>query len=152
MKSILSLLFALGLLIPTGCGGEAPPPDSTSAQNPGGLTDAQVEDGIGPIEGFEPGPIDPALASQGEQVFTTNCSACHKMGERYVGPALENVTESRSPAYIMNMILNPEEMLQKHPEAKAMLGQYMIAMPNQNLTEDQARAVLEYLRTQSSTE
>lgn len=151
MNRLFPLLLAAGLLISIGCGSGSNPPDSgnESAQDPSGLTDAQLENGIGPIEGFDPGPIDPALASQGEQVFTTNCSACHKMGERYVGPALADVTETRSPAYIMNMILNPEEMLQKHPEAKKMLAQYMTPMANQNLSEEQARALLEYLRTQA---
>ncbi|MEX1054621.1 MAG: c-type cytochrome, partial [Rhodothermales bacterium] len=75
--------------------------------------------------------------------------ACHKMDERYVGPALGDVTERRAPAYIMNMMLNPEEMIQKHPEVKALLAQYLTPMPNQQLTEADARAVLEYLRDEN---
>jgi hypothetical protein len=68
------------------------------------------------------------------------------MEDRYVGPALGTVLSKRTPVYVMNMMLNPEEMVKKHPEAQAMLAQFMTPMPNQNLTEDDARAVLEYLR------
>jgi hypothetical protein len=50
----------------------------------------------------------------------------------------------------MNMILNPEEMVQKDPIAKQLLVEYNGApMANQNLTEDEARAILEYFRTKN---
>jgi hypothetical protein len=52
----------------------------------------------------------------------------------------------------MNMILNPEGMLAEHPEARAMLAQFAVPMANQNLTEDQARAVLEYLRVEAEAD
>jgi hypothetical protein len=48
----------------------------------------------------------------------------------------------------MNMILNPEVMIKKDPIAKKLLDEFDGApMANQNLTEDQARQVLEYFRT-----
>ena len=51
----------------------------------------------------------------------------------------------------MNMILNPEEMVQRHPEAKAMLAEYIAPMANQSLTQEEARAILEYIRREAST-
>ncbi|NNF03255.1 MAG: cytochrome c, partial [Rhodothermales bacterium] len=113
------------------------------------LTAEQIEHGVGPIDAFDPGPIDTELAARGEAVFTTNCSACHKMDSRYVGPSLGDVTVRRSPAFVMNMILNPDGMIKEHPEGKKMFAEYMTPMANQNMTEDQARAILEYLRTQA---
>jgi cytochrome c1 len=74
---------------------------------------------------------------------------CHKMDTLYVGPALGEVTARRTPAYIMNMILNPQEMVERHPIAKQLLAERMTFMANQNLTVDEARAVVEYLRTQA---
>jgi len=44
------------------------------------------------------------MAEEGKTLFDAKCAACHKMDERYVGPALGGVTERRSPAYLMNMI------------------------------------------------
>jgi len=50
----------------------------------------------------------------------------------------------------MNMILNPEEMIQKDPIAKQLLIDSNGApMANQNLTEDEARSILEYFRTKN---
>ena len=48
----------------------------------------------------------------------------------------------------MNMILNPEEMVINDPIAKDLLIKFNGApMANQNLDEDQARAILEYFIT-----
>ena len=48
----------------------------------------------------------------------------------------------------MNMILNPDGMLKEDPIAQALLKEYNNAiMLNQNLSEEDARAVAEYLRT-----
>ena len=111
------------------------------------LSQSEIEKGIGPIEKVELGAvIDTALASQGEAVFAAKCAACHKLTERYVGPPLGQVLDIRTPEFIMNMMLNPDEMTRQHPEVQALLGQYFVPMPNQNLTEADARAVLEFLR------
>lgn len=113
------------------------------------LTPFQLKNGIGPItEEVKVGPVDKGLAAQGEKAFTAKCTACHKIGEKYVGPALGGVTERRTPTYVMNMILNPQEMYEKHPVARGLLGEFMTQMPNLALTRDEARAIMEYLRTQ----
>ena len=67
-----------------------------------------------------------------------------------MGPALKGVTERRSPECIMNMAMNQEEMIQKDPIAKALLIEYNGApRANQNITEEEARAMLEYFRTKN---
>jgi cytochrome c len=114
------------------------------------LTPFQLEHGIGPVkEPIQVGAIDPAMVRAGKPLFEIKCTGCHKMDTLYVGPALGEVTTRRSPAFIMNMILNPQEMVEHHPVAKQMLAERMSFMANQNLTLEEARAVLEYLRTQS---
>lgn len=47
----------------------------------------------------------------------------------------------------MNMILNPSEMVQKDPIAKGHLAEYPTQMPFQNVSQEDARAILEYLRS-----
>ncbi len=47
----------------------------------------------------------------------------------------------------MNMIMNPDEMTRKHPEGRKMMQEYMSPMPYQNVTVEQARAIVEYFRT-----
>ena len=105
--------------------------------------------GIGPITSITfPDEIDEELAAQGEAKFNSICIACHMVDQRMIGPAMEGIYERRSPEWVMNMILNPDGMLKEDPIAKALLKEYNNAiMLNQNLTEDEARAVAEYLRT-----
>ncbi|MCM2301400.1 MAG: cytochrome c [Flavobacteriaceae bacterium] len=104
--------------------------------------------GIGPITSLIlPAEIDEELAAKGKEVYTLKCTACHKETQRFIGPAPIGIFERRSPEWIMNMILNPEEMVQKNDIAKKLLAEYIAPMANQNLTEDEARAVVEYFRT-----
>lgn len=134
-------------------GGDAAPPaagGAPAAPAGGGLSAFQLEHGIGPVTEVValPAAVDHELAEEGQEIFEMKCAACHHMGERFVGPALGDVVERRSPAFIMNMILNPQEMVEQHPVGKELLAQYMSFMPNQGVTRDEARAILEYLRTQ----
>jgi mono/diheme cytochrome c family protein len=154
MLSRFGRLALLSLLVLAACGGEAREAegDHDEAEEveeaETGLTAFQLEHGIGPVtEPVELGELDEALAEQGEALFETKCSACHKMEEKYVGPALGQVTVRRQPAFIMNMILNPQEMYTRHPAVRELLAQHPTQMPNQGLTREEARAVVEYLRT-----
>ncbi len=122
---------------------------SEAASENNGLSDEEMAKGIGPIKDIQLTAIDDALATRGEEVFNVKCVACHRFEERYVGPPLGDILEKRTPEFIMNMMLNPEEMIQKHPEVKAMLAQFLTPMPNQNLTEADARAALEYIRRET---
>lgn len=113
-----------------------------------GLTVFELENGIGPIkEKINLGPINSELAAAGEKIFVSKCSQCHKLDEKYTGPAQRDVTKRRTPEYILNMILNPTEMTAKHPEAKKMFAQYPTQMTFQNVTQDEARQILEYFRS-----
>jgi len=46
----------------------------------------------------------------------------------------------------MNFVTNVDEMLQQDPKAQAMLEICLVRMPNQNLTDDEARNVYEFMR------
>ena len=106
-------------------------------------------DGVGPYKDVEfPSDIDTEMAAAGEAKFSAICTACHMAEQRMIVPALKGVYERRSPAWVMNMIANPDGMLKEDPIAKALLKEYNNAiMLNQNLSEEDTRAVAEYLRT-----
>lgn len=105
--------------------------------------------GVGPVKSVSVGEsVDADLAAKGEEKFKTVCTACHMVEQRMIGPALKGVTTRRSPEWIMNMILNPDGMIKEDPIAQALVKEYNNAvMLNQGLSEDEARSVLEYLRT-----
>jgi hypothetical protein len=65
---------------------------------------------------------------------------------------MAGITDVRTPAYIMNMILNPVEMIEKHPIPQGLLGEYYTRMANQNLSREEARAVVEYLAAEAKKE
>ena len=164
MSKLVSLIL-IGVLI--GCGGKdnkkkegfsyekkvktetttttAPKESNVAASKKINLTDK----GVGPITSVELSPeIDQAMAAHGKEIYNKMCTACHRPNKKFIGPAQAGIMERRTPEWIMNMILNPENMIQKDPLAKELLTEFNGApMANQNLTKEEARAVLEYFRT-----
>lgn len=105
--------------------------------------------GVGPITSLTlNAEIDQAMAAKGAEVFKKMCTACHRPDKKFIGPAPKGLLERRSPEWIMNMILDPEGMVKNDPLAKELLIEFNGSpMANQNLTEEEARSVLEYFRT-----
>ena len=113
-------------------------------------TDFMNDKGVGPVTSLELGELDTALAGKGKAAYKSNgCTACHKISKRFVGPALKGVTKRRSPEWIMNMILDPEGMVANNEAARKLLAEYSAPMANQNVSEEDARAILEYFRTKN---
>lgn len=162
MKLTLKILSALIILVVTACGGKEEKDEiklvdqNTPVQEEvieeAASTTAEVDNmqnkGIGPIDNLNlSADVDQAMASRGGELFKNLCSACHKMDKKFVGPALADITERRTPEWIMNMILNPEVMIKEDPIAKKLLIESnMAVMANQNLSEEETRAILEYFR------
>ncbi|MBC2839294.1 cytochrome c [Robiginitalea sp. SC105] len=105
--------------------------------------------GVGPVQSVTLDPdVDTGMAAEGEKIYNQMCLACHKIGKRFIGPPPNGILERRTPEWVMNMILNPEVMVKEDPLARDLLMEFNGSpMANQGLTEEQARAVLEYFRT-----
>lgn len=167
MKIILKSSAVLFSVLMMGCGGkeekkkegfsvdrakpateQAAPAPTTSDVKPSETVDL-TNKGVGPITSVSlAAEIDQEMAKKGEEVYNQMCLACHKVDKKFIGPAPKGILERRSPEWVMNMILNPEVMVKEDPLAKALLGEFNGApMANQSLTEEQARAVLEFFRT-----
>lgn len=167
MKTTLKQLAILLSLLILSCGGKEEKKEKVSYGKPTTTTtekavETKVEKkqlasekidltnkGIGPITSISlNADIDQAMATHGADVYKKMCTACHRPEKKFIGPAPKGILERRTPEWIMNMILNPEEMVQKDPLAKELLIEFNGSpMANQNLTEEEARAVLEYYRT-----
>lgn len=160
-KYRILILITLSLAI-ISCGGEG---ESNSNQSQSSANKEPVEaakteipaseritldnKGVGRIKNVTLDPvIDAEMAARGEQLFNTNCTACHKIDKRFIGPSPKGIMQRRSPEWIMNMILDPQLMVEQDQCAKDLLIEYNgAAMANQNMTEEQARDILEYFRT-----
>lgn len=117
---------------------------------PGSTSDYDPNRGEGKFsaENVNVGPgLDAALADAGEKISGVKCASCHKYtDERLVGPGWKGVTERRKPEWLMNFITNPDPMIDKDPEVQAQLELCLVRMPNQGLTDDDARQILEFMR------
>jgi hypothetical protein len=92
-------------------------------------------------------PLNAQWLAEGRNIYDVKCSACHKLtSEKLIGPGWQGVTQRRQPEWIINMITNVDMMLESDPEAQRLLEECIVRMPNQNLTLDQARKVLEFMR------
>lgn len=150
LNLLLILSISAGML---SCGGGQSKIDEIKAKTQKAPADPMANwesnKGVGPIKSLTiSDEIDPELVAVGKKIFETMCSACHKIDKKFIGPSPQGILSRRTPEWTMNMILNPVEMVEKDPIAKQLLIEANGApMANQNLSEEDARAVLEYFRS-----
>ena len=93
-------------------------------------------------------PLDKAMVDAGKATYGLKCQSCHRLTEeKLVGPGWLGVTKKRQPIWIMNMITNVDMMLVRDPEAQKLLELCVVRMPNQNISKDEARQVIEFMRS-----
>lgn len=144
------LPFGLALLL-AACGGDAPStsaepttpaPASATPTLPAGFYTAEMIDPPLTAE------IDPAMIDEAMGIFNAKCKACHGLTEeKVVGPGWKGVYKEGKGAWIMNMMLHTQWMVENDPEAQALVEETKTIMPDQELTEEQARAMLELIRS-----
>jgi len=132
MKKVLLIIFFL----------------SISCQNNSKGIDPLENKGVGPIINVTlEDKVNISMANSGEKLFNQLCTSCHIINEDYIGPAMSGILDRRSPEWIMNMILNPIQMVEEDPIAIELLEKYNFEyMYNQNLLDKEAREILEFFR------
>lgn len=157
MHRLLILFSFVSLLA---CGGSSSNETTATYTRPGdksessGNADNQASSkGIGEVKHVDLNdPLNPDMVSQGEAIYQLKCAACHKLtDQRVVGPGWKGITSKRTPEWIMNMTLNVDVMLAEDPAAQELLKQCLVRMPNQNLSMDDARDVLEFMYKNDGT-
>jgi cytochrome c551/c552 len=147
-NQIFAILGSLVTLFLIACSGgvkkELPPVDiSKLSENQPEVHGTLVEDKDITLAN----PLNQDWVKGGQNVYDLKCLACHKLtDERLVGPGWAGITKKRQPAWIINMITNVDMMLEKDEEAQKLLEQCLVRMPNQNISSEEARQVLEFMR------
>lgn len=103
-------------------------------------------EGIGPIEKLELNPINDSLMKHGKAIFDQKCNKCHTMEYKNTGPDISDILWAKKPEWVMNFLLNKDEMLLKDSFAIKTQLEYQTKC---NLTvenKEEALAILEYLR------
>lgn len=91
--------------------------------------------------------LDQEMAARGESIYSVKCNSCHKLtDERLVGPGFQGVSERRTATWMMNFLTNTDAMIDVDPELQAQLEICMVRMPNQNLSDEDARSIYEFMR------
>lgn len=150
MNYLTALPTLVALLFLASCGGGeesggGTPPKSMIADPV--KYDPKRGEGKFSAENLNIGALDAAMAAKGEGISGTKCTSCHKLTEeKLVGPGWRGVTQRRTPYWIMNFITNPDPMIDKDPEVQAQLELCLVRMPNQNLSDEDARSILEFMR------
>lgn len=142
----LPLLLAAVVACSGNGGGEASP----EAAQP-----AAAAQQVGAVPQEAPsGPIDEALAEQGEKLYQSKaCIGCHTIGGgRHTGPDLQGVTDRREYGWFIAMVTNPDSMLKNDATARQLLQEYMTPMMNMGVTQSEARAIYEHIREESGAE
>lgn len=154
MKATIYGLFTIlvSVLIAS-CGGSGADNGSNSGNVPKSMVadtetyDPNRGEGKFNADNVTVGPLDEAMAKVGESIANTKCQSCHKLtDEKLVGPGWKGVTERKTAYWIMNFITNPEPMIDKDPSLQAQLEICLVRMPNQNLVDEDARKILEFMR------
>ena len=162
MKKIIvtSILGVLGFYL-TSCAGDPPKEKSMAEQSKIEKTEEPATEaaengnpsydpnrGEGKFKDVVVGEkLDAAMAESGTKTFDVKCSSCHKLtDEKLVGPGWTGVTKRHEAAWILNFITNTDEMLNKDPKAQAQLEICLVRMPNQSLSDDEAKNLYEFMR------
>ncbi len=154
--SILSILALSVTMFIMACGGNAEQAsgetaatgEATSESTDGANPSYDPNRGEGKFHEVDLGTgLNAEMASKGEKTAELKCLSCHKTtDEKLVGPGWAGVTTRHKPEWIMNFMTNTDAMIDKDPKVQAMLEICMVRMPNQNLTDDEAREILEFMR------
>jgi mono/diheme cytochrome c family protein len=128
---------ALPALLIGGCGRDAARPGAEAA--------SRYDAGPRAIET----PTDRRLAAEGARLFATRaCMACHVRGAGLSSPDLLGVSRRRTAAWLEQFMLRPEVMVREDLIGRALIHEYTIQMPNFDLTQREARALIEYFKLQ----
>ena len=146
----LSIAVAASALL--GCGGNKESGTEPATTTPAVSSSGAAASGTLPPD-LDQGPraaalaIDESKVKTGETLFQSKgCSACHGFGKRVSCPDLQGVTLRRTAKWMESQILHPDVMTKQDPIARGLFAQYSLQMPKQGLTEDEARAVIEFLK------
>ena len=134
MRKYVISVFSLALIF--SCGS----PQTTSTE-----VETNEKSFVGFVELTD--PLDEQMVTAGRSIFQEKCASCHTLDTaRFFVPSFAGVTNRRKPEWIMNMIMNVDVMVQVDSVAHSLLLETGIKMPEPDLSVDQARNVLEFLR------
>jgi nitrous-oxide reductase len=85
---------------------------------------------------------------RGEKAYLKGgCTGCHVIGKVSSGPDLTGALQrhANGEEFLYNFIMNPEEYYD-HPYINAMIQAFKLRMPNQGMTSQETKDIIEYMK------
>lgn len=91
-----------------------------------------------------------ADVAEGEKLFNANCTSCHAIDDKVVGPALKGVDKRHSEAWLIKWIKNSQAMVKSgDAEALKIYNEYnqSVMTSFETLSDAQIKSILEFIKT-----
>ena len=100
-------------------------------------------------------PQEKAIDHPGQKIFNANCTPCHRMHQKLIGPPLAGVLERRDSLWVIKMIRNSSQLIASGDAAAAQLfrGYNGIQMTSfTSFSDEDLRTLLEYIKLETKRE
>jgi nitrous-oxide reductase len=102
------------------------------------------------MQKFKPSAIELKNLLPGEMEFLNyGCTACHMFGKELNGPDLLMIDKRRSDDWLKSWITNPKKHYGE-ADIEAMRQKYKLAMPDQNVSDEDVKKIIQYLKAKSA--
>lgn len=95
--------------------------------------------------------VDPSVIAAGESLFKGNCTVCHAINEKVVGPALRDVHQRRPIEWIKSFIKNSQRVIASgDPYAVKLYNEYnQTQMTSFDFSDDELNSIISYIKAES---
>lgn len=93
-----------------------------------------------------------ADVAEGEKLYQANCTACHAINEKVVGPALKDVHKRREAKWLVKWIKNSQALIKTgDPVAVKIYKEYneSVMTSFESLTDAQITSIVDYIKQES---
>ena len=100
-------------------------------------------------------PQQQEIDHPGQKIFKANCTPCHRMHQKLVGPALAGVLERRDSLWVIKMIRNSSQLIASgDPTAVKLFREYNETQMTSftSFSDEELRSLLEYIELESARE
>ncbi len=90
-------------------------------------------------------------AQDGEALFKANCTSCHAVKDKVIGPALQGAETRHTDEWLLKWVKNSQAMIKAGEESAVKLfnDNNKVVMPSQSLKDNEIHAILTYVKAEA---
>jgi cytochrome c oxidase subunit 2 len=93
-------------------------------------------------------------AEEGKTLYQANCTSCHAINDKVVGPALKDVHKRREEAWLLKWIKNSQKLIASGDPVAVQVYKENNESPMlafENLSDNQIKSIIAYVKAESET-